>query len=1156
MKRCKGLLVLCCAVLAGTVFAGCDKLFGGLGGSNSSNSESVVPNDEITVKFDPCMEDYEGLKTNTPLAQKLEKGDSVKEPTVRALENPNNYTCEGWYTSKDYTTKWNFKTDTVQESMTLYAKWVQSCSVHYYLTDGETSELKRTVTVAKNGLAQKIDALAQGYELLGYYKDEALTQEFDFTSPIVEETNVYIKRSPYIYLDAKFIAENFTGVASNAGENGATFGGIEYVEEEDYVEVDFGYCPDVVDSHIIMQNIPLVINKSQKIEVTMKMPEGNDPLGALVLYVTSLYEDKSIAVFQGANGEMAAHVNLKQINDEGWVTATIDLGEKLYGGASIWANSTYLGLLRVQLQYSQPSLDKNDTHSVYIKSIKGVADDTYVGAEDTFEDGTLENDAEEILDESVSTVENGFSFPADRAEVNGEVVNGAAYNKEEGLLVYMPYRTPYNEVNLKPEEGKAINLDENKVMKLRIKNLGYIPYLEIKFENTDGFSSSSIEVKLPSQMTEFETLNIDLNDVVGLSGTLKNVKIAANSKGIDNAYIIESIEFVEYIIDPVTGFAFNEIENTDSITNEYSSEYKMFGFEVKESGASFSKEYTQYAIHGYDSLTLGYVNPEGDITKVNVTLTVDECDYTYAYDVAACDSIMTIEKSLEGVGNVSKMTVSFEGTGTIYLDALTLGSKLGIDLTDKEIVERYLSVESWMKGMYDATEGAARIDLAQAPAMLYLADAGFKNIEIGDNNKLYLIYQNRGEGNQPLTILLYGTETVNGGINYGNYQVYYFDSVKYMSAGEWAAVEIDLSDFNWEYINLVKIQNDEGSSEELYVRAVTLDKVETTVVPEPENPVINLDLSVKENAQMYLDNAWVKGEYDETESALKVDLAQAAAMFYLAPTGATNNLKVSAEKKLYVTYQIRGELTNQPIIISVFGGDSATDAAWDTKKFATDFWKDVQRSMTAGQWAVLEMDLSEFAWEYISVVKLQAGDAATAGEMYIKEITFEKPEIETPDPEPETPANALDLSVKENAQMYLDNAWVKGEYDETESALKADLAQAAAMFYLAPTGATNNLKVSAEKKLYVTYQIRGELTNQPIIISVFGGDSATDAAWDTKKFATDFWKDVQRSMVSGQWATLEIDLTDFAYDYISVVKVQAGDPATAGEIWIKDIALA
>ena len=112
MKQWKALLVLCCAAIASTAFAGCS--LGGSNASDGSSNESVVPNGEITVKFDPCMGAYDGLKTNTPLSQKLEKGDLVKEPTIRAMQNPNNYTCEGWYTSADYTTKWNFQTDKVQ----------------------------------------------------------------------------------------------------------------------------------------------------------------------------------------------------------------------------------------------------------------------------------------------------------------------------------------------------------------------------------------------------------------------------------------------------------------------------------------------------------------------------------------------------------------------------------------------------------------------------------------------------------------------------------------------------------------------------------------------------------------------------------------------------------------------------------------------------------------------------------------------------------------------------------------------------------------------------------------------------------------------------------------------------------------------------------
>ena len=58
MKNWKGLLVLCCVLVAGTVGVGCADLTGTPSGSNS---ESVVPNEEITVKFDPCMENYEGL---------------------------------------------------------------------------------------------------------------------------------------------------------------------------------------------------------------------------------------------------------------------------------------------------------------------------------------------------------------------------------------------------------------------------------------------------------------------------------------------------------------------------------------------------------------------------------------------------------------------------------------------------------------------------------------------------------------------------------------------------------------------------------------------------------------------------------------------------------------------------------------------------------------------------------------------------------------------------------------------------------------------------------------------------------------------------------------------------------------------------------------
>ncbi len=52
--------------------------------------------------------------------QLVEAGKLVVEPT---LPTKAGYTFKGWYVDASFNTMWNFKTDTVTESMTLYAKW-------------------------------------------------------------------------------------------------------------------------------------------------------------------------------------------------------------------------------------------------------------------------------------------------------------------------------------------------------------------------------------------------------------------------------------------------------------------------------------------------------------------------------------------------------------------------------------------------------------------------------------------------------------------------------------------------------------------------------------------------------------------------------------------------------------------------------------------------------------------------------------------------------------------------------------------------------------------------------------------------------------------------------------------------------------------------
>lgn len=52
---------------------------------------------------------------------KVLHGKTIKEPT----SNKEGYTLDGWYTDKDFKTKWNFD-DAVKTDMTLYAKWIEN----------------------------------------------------------------------------------------------------------------------------------------------------------------------------------------------------------------------------------------------------------------------------------------------------------------------------------------------------------------------------------------------------------------------------------------------------------------------------------------------------------------------------------------------------------------------------------------------------------------------------------------------------------------------------------------------------------------------------------------------------------------------------------------------------------------------------------------------------------------------------------------------------------------------------------------------------------------------------------------------------------------------------------------------------------------------
>ena len=584
------------------------------------------------------------------------------------------------------------------------------------------------------------------------------------------------------------------------------------------------------------------ITKSQKLEITFKIPDayadadGGRVFNSLLVYPTSKYEDKTPAVFEGATEVTAVVQAITQdvcgmTADDEWITWTFDLASKQYCGTSVWGNSTYLNLLRIQLQYWNSSADANDTHTMWIKSIKGVADDAYVGADDTFAEGFLADD-ENATDREA--VENGFTFPNDMSYVNAGIAYGEAYEKSEGLLVYQEYRNAYNEVTLWAKD-KQINLSENPIMKIKVQNLGYIPYLEVGFVNENGLESTKVHIDMPSKMEQAEEFTVMFTSGVisGYEGMMQRMIISANSRGIDNAYIIESIEFCSFEDEPVAGFLFNGVEDTDALQVGENLHYFTREFTVLTEGASFEKTYTMYAMNGYNTLSLTYAMETAGVTAVKVTLSVEKggvvTDTEYVYEVTTCSQLTEIKKEITASGNVQKMKVEFVGTGTICLKSLKLGFEKGVDLSDKTYVNNYLTAglqNAWVSGYYDESMSAFKGDMSKGDQFFYRADAGHANVEVCDSTKIYIIYQNRGENtNNPFYLLAFGADSENAGIDYSKKGEYWVETQRGMSENEWAVLELDISAFEYDYITSFRCGVDSSSGFEkgdLYIRAIIL----------------------------------------------------------------------------------------------------------------------------------------------------------------------------------------------------------------------------------------------------------------------------------------------------------------------------------------------
>ena len=694
---------------------------------SSSSSESEVKT-TATIKFDVNLEGYE---TNSVKDKTVSIGKRV--PISKAYitgDNPDNLQLYGWYTDEACTQAWDFKEDTVQGDMTLYAKWVEQYTVNYYVNDA----------AVKSDLAFKGDTLAEdaslvaGFKYQGTYLDAEYTIPYDYAQPVAGNTELYIKRSAGIYMsDHTDAGEVSSGSLSDylvayVGSNSWDSKG-NIIEEEGWVEpyrvvtqyedgsaeencsyVNFGYQPTYGDGFVELC-LALDITQSQIIRIWFKnLGKAN----TVNMYFTALLDaennvysetgsvytqDFCYPNYTGSGIGDGIALDSDQIEMEEnaeWTYVDFNLYEVYKNGYSIWGTSSFLGTLRFQANYK--NVDEDDWSNVFlIKAIEGVPHDIVVEDGDTVKellDGAKNATQEELKAAADAQEANpqGLVFPKDFSSVYSTEKGSVAYNSVDGLIFYAENQivgrekgNPSYGVTLNIPEGKTVDLAELTTLNITLQNFGYAENLTVRIYNDIGIPVTA-NLKIAKQMKDSKTYTANLYGKYGMEGTLSKIEIRYNSVGVDNAILIKNVEMTSFVPYDIVGINFNDkycfgLSSTENVTVMFDSNREGTLFNVSESGASVTSEDRLYdaTSDGYGVATLQYyLYPDSEITAVNVEYKLNGAFtsvYTYALDTEkkGVANSLTLPFNLNERGYVKAIRLTFEGTGRVLIKSIDYG---------------------------------------------------------------------------------------------------------------------------------------------------------------------------------------------------------------------------------------------------------------------------------------------------------------------------------------------------------------------------------------------------------------------------------------------------------------------------------------------------
>lgn len=154
--------------------------------SAGSVSESIKL--RIHKQYQVTFQSNGGSAIETFIAEHGSQIDEPEAPTKIGFD------FKGWYTDPNFDeqTLFEFGQQPIVDNITLYAKWSKKTFTVKFVSEiGNAPEDKKAEY--KTTVEKPSNPVHEGYDFVGFYTDENLTQEFDFSNRITENTTIYLK---------------------------------------------------------------------------------------------------------------------------------------------------------------------------------------------------------------------------------------------------------------------------------------------------------------------------------------------------------------------------------------------------------------------------------------------------------------------------------------------------------------------------------------------------------------------------------------------------------------------------------------------------------------------------------------------------------------------------------------------------------------------------------------------------------------------------------------------------------------------------------------------------------------------------------------------------------------------------------------------------